>query len=300
MMNLKSSTVTKIIIAVIVVIITSSAYYLTFSQKVSGSHKDYRFDINTSKNLTIDFREAEVTIDGWDKNYVEVSVENQLGEVEELDITYRDNSLILDNYKPIAAFIYRINTWLPLIQFERYHDEAGGREDDSYRNTSNVQRIEIKVPKNTSISFKAETATVKNCLVKASNAGNVWLEKCETTKGFSADGTKIQARACKISSGSVFKNQTVEVRESSIEDIILTPDNSAKKLNAQLRETKGTSVRLDAPTYNELTLEIRDSKLSKLIINSDEDSGTVVIRGGSVKNIENNSKLTVNVDREHN
>jgi hypothetical protein len=166
-------------------------------------------------------------------------------------------------------------------------------EDNTITLVSDVTTgIRIKIPKTTT-NIKASEVRAIYCTLKTLNADKITLKYCTTAEDFVSEGGSIEIRESEMAANAVIKNSVVELRECNIEDVTLTSENADKKIDAQLRDLKGLSVKIDTKSCNSLSAEIRDPKLQKLVIDSDSDKGTISVISGSIDIIENNSKISI-------
>lgn len=224
------------------------------ASNVFNSVTSSKYKVDPSKVVTLDFKDASIDISEWNNNYVEVTYDSQFKGKKNIEINNADNTLTLVS------------------------DVNSG--------------IRIKIPK-TEVKIKAGEVQAQNCTIKELKTNKATLRYCSTGKDFTSEGQSIEIRESKMAANAVIKNSVVNLRECDIEDVTLKTDNTDKKIDANLREVRGLSIKFDAKSYNSLSAEIKDPNLEKLIIDSDSDKGSITVISGSINNIENNSKINI-------
>lgn len=248
-----------------------------------------KFNTGSAQYLTLDFQKAKVKVSGWDNSYVQVKTDDYIKYSKVPVEIKQDGSVIrLENfqYPTSKAFLYSMNTWLPLVQFGRYENLS----DDLEIGTTD---FEIKVPRNVPVNITAEDIRAENCVIKGTKGNQAQLNSCSTAGGYVAEGESVSLRDSKIGADSVFKSYKLEIRGGEMESAVLHIDNQKKKLEAEMRDVKGKAVTLDAAEYNDLSVVIRDCSLDSLTINSPKEYGEITLVRGDIKQINNNSKLEI-------
>jgi hypothetical protein len=226
--------------------------------EVFDSVTSSNYEIDTSKEIFLDFKDANIKVASWDNNFIEVTYDSAMKGKKKIDIENENNTLTL---------------------------------------ISDVKEgIRIKIP-NVSVNIKAGIIEAKDCTLKEIEANKTVLRYCKTAENFYSQGGSIEIRESKMRSNAVIKNSIVRLRECDIENISLESENDDKKIDAQLREIRGIEVNIVAKSYNSLSVEIKDPKLQKLVIESDSDKGDITVISGSIDKVDNNSGIEIKKEK---
>ncbi|HEX2946512.1 MAG TPA: hypothetical protein VHT96_11220 [Clostridia bacterium] len=214
--------------------------------------------VNTSEDITFEFEGAEVSFNEWGRDYVEITYDNVFSGKTKMDIAKSGNTLTLK----------------------------------SKLDYSGAKHIGINVPK-TAIKVRAKSVEAKGGLFRAVEAETASLRYSTMADGFVSTGSEISVREGKFSGSGRLTNEIVNMRECEAKELVLSPANREKGLNAYLRQLTGISVHLDAEGCSDLSAEFKDSKLESLKIGYSGEKGSVTIFSGEINKVENNSKIKI-------
>lgn len=228
--------------------------YCSFFDSIATS----RHYLDASKDITLDFEGASVSVNEWGKDYVEVTYNSIFGEKKKPDITENGNTLTLA----------------------------------SSLDCSGYKHVDIEVPK-AIINIKAERIYAKNVTLKSIRADQTSLRYCTMPDGFHCEGIELELRESKLIGSSTIKSEVVKIRECDSEDVILSPAGQKNQINVYLRDLTGKSVLLDAKSCDSLSAVFRDAALNKLTVDYTGNNGAIIIRGGSIDEVENHSEIDI-------
>lgn len=250
-----------LIAAGITVTVTMLGFILWLVQPdidVFNSITTLKCEVDPTKDIVLDFKGADVNVNEWGKDYVQITYDNIFGGKKKLDVNVDGNTLTLVSEMDFSGY----------------------------------KHMDIRVPK-AAISINADIVDAKSGTFRKVNANNARFRYCSMVNGFSTEGGVIEVRECKLKGSSIIKNEEVSLRECDVNNVILSSDNPGKSIKAGLRDLSGISVKLDAKLCNSLSVELRDSDFDKFVVDSEKGEGNITILRGNIRNIENNSKIKI-------
>ncbi len=277
----------KFIILAAMTIILTILCSRALSSKAEDTSSQYTVD--PGEKVTIDFKNAKVMVTGWDNEFIQINLDDYImyNDVP-VSIKQDGNILTLEDFKKpeYNQFLYKNNTWLAVQQVE---------QDDQFsdRMEIGIYDFEIKVPKNIPIEVNAEILKAYNCNVQAVNSTNAEIRNCDLADHFIGNGKSIEVRETDIGDHAYFMNRKVNLRECDAKSIVLGVDHATGILEAEIRELTGTSLTLEAPDYNDLSVLVRDSTIDGFTVNSAKDTGDIQLRSSEIGNISNNSNIEI-------
>ncbi len=218
-----------------------------------------KYGVDTSKDIIFDFKQADVSIRQWGKDYVEVTYDNVFGGKKVIDISNIDNTLILN----------------------------------SNLDFSGAKHITINVPKAV-ISIYGKSIEAKSVTFRSIKADKASLRYCSMADGFTSEGNTLIIREGSFDEKATLKNEIIELRECIGNDITIFSDGSSNKINATLRELEGKSVKINGEGCKSIATQFKDCKLDELIIDYPKGNGRIDVYSGDIKRIENNSNININ------
>lgn len=248
-----AGSITLFISAVVLMLWLIQPYSSFFDSITTSKHY-----LDVSKDITLNFEGAYVSVNEWGKNYVEVTYDNIFGKKKRLDISTEGNMLTLNSS----------------LDFSGY------------------KHMDIKVPKAV-IRINADRIDVKNVTVRSVKANKGSFRYCTMLDGFISEGRELKIRESRLMGNGIIKNEVVDIRECDGEDVILSSDNHEKRINAHLRDLTGNSVKLDAKSCNSLFVELKDVSLNKLTVDYAGNDGKITVFRGLIVEVENNSKINI-------
>ena len=166
-----------------------------------------KISISNTRGITLDFHKAnEIQVLGWNKNEVEVQINNRIYHGNKTIIEANDNHITLksgveaDRHGLITQTLW---PWLPLLQFERYRKIMTEVEESSMESD-----FIIYLPKETPVDIHAGKLTVRNCRLAYLSAASATVRSCTFLKGFSGTTGEVSVRDSIISNDMQLNSQS--------------------------------------------------------------------------------------------
>lgn len=200
-------------------ILCLAVYLLTNGWDQPVSYKTSKLAYDPSMPVTLDFENAHIRVYSDEdaangQDYIEVrAFENSRGEKAQYKLDLSLNTAKLEQYQlslgqeSRKVSYYRIGTWIPLVQFDRYKEQASG--------SGAVERNDfvVRVPRDAAVNIRAESMTVKNCRINSAKGDLAQFEKCTLLENFEGEGSRLEMEKCTIEKGASFQYE--QIRQNS-------------------------------------------------------------------------------------
>ncbi|AUS98249.1 hypothetical protein CDQ84_09545 [Clostridium thermosuccinogenes] len=181
--------------------------------------------VSKDSNIVLDFADAGVKIEGWDKDFVQISalaptVDNGKQNYQGLKykIATDKNNISLTEYSMAYSTIYSFQSWMPLSQFEKYKDQSRDVHglSISMSNAPGDYSFLINVPKDIPLEITAGFIKASGCTLFYTKAERTVLKDSNIIKGFISEGDIIEVKDCTINSDSSFNNKSLEMKGNKL------------------------------------------------------------------------------------
>jgi len=218
----------KIAMLFAVGIVTGLLSSFITGQQVSVNPGTDMIAVDKSSNIVLDFTGAGIKVEGWDKDEVLINALSPMidGKYENdrnpgYKIVAEKNNIRLAEYSISGSIVYELETWLPLVQFEKYENQHDGITGISINmNTSSSgYSFLIFAPKDVPLEITADRIKVSSgCTLAHTNAEVAVIEDSNLIKGFTSEGGAVEISNCTINHDSSFRNKTLKMKGNKFVD----------------------------------------------------------------------------------
>lgn len=215
----------KLIVLLIAVVFTGFITSFSLQQITNSKKVPLNVQITESKPVNLDFTNADVRLEGWDENYIQITQRIAISDAEyekrfgkKHTLSTLENQVKLENFTKPSSCVYNFQTWMSLLQFERYKNSLIGQFENNMSESLTIENgtkdFEILVPQNTPIHITATNFKANNCTIISSKANSAVIKDCNISKNFVSEGDYIRLKDCTINKQRTFKNKTVEMDDN--------------------------------------------------------------------------------------
>lgn len=226
--------------------------------KVFDSISVKKVDIDVKEDISLDLKNATVSIDEWGKDYVELSYDNMFGKRQKLDVIIEGNMITL-------------NSKLDYSDFKHLH---------------------IKVPKGI-VNIVADVIDAKGGTYKSVACKKAYFRNCSMVDKYILHGVELELRECKLSGKGEIINRIINIRETDANKLTLTPINTGSSIEANIRELSAKELLFNSKECSSLDIELKNPDLEDFIVNYKGNVGRIAIISGHINNVKNNSDIEI-------
>ncbi len=251
------------------------------------------FSMDTSKPITLDFGNAYLNVIAWDEDHVVVAhTDRSVRAGLRGDIRQEGNMLVLENFvapnnSPVTVQ-YGADSWLPLIQFDRYRVTHTGMPY--------VGDYTVFVPRHSIIDVRAATAVIMGCNVVHIQGTQITVLDSNLVDGFvAAIGEEVTIRRSKSSSTvtTIIDAGIVTIRDSQLGGIEILSTTSGAQMNVEIRDSKAEHVSIHGETADTFILSVRDTSMQSLGLFYNGNTGVILLRDNTIAAINNQTSLDI-------
>lgn len=277
-----------LIIVGLVVLLGASAALATVALQTDNRES---FSMDTSKHITLDFGNASLNVVAWDEDYVVVThTDRSIRDGMRGDIRQEGNMLVLENFvastsSPITVQ-YGADTWLPLMQFERYRVTHTGMPY--------VADYTVFIPRHSIIDARATTVAVMRCNVVHIQGTNVTVLDSNLVDSFvAAIGEEVIIRRSTSSSTVTLDAGNVTIRDSQLSGIEILTTTSIAQMKVEIRDSEAEHVSIHGKTADTFEVSVRDTNMQSLDLFYNGHTGMILLRDNTIQAINNQTRLDI-------
>jgi len=227
------------------------------------AHTSYVIDVDPRLVVSLDFGKAFVVIEHWEKAAVRVTPNEYFNSYVEL---LNEHNLILFDH-------------------ESYFEENPSMSDRA--------GFVIKVPKSAALAIVAGHCVVRDCIVISVKSDKLELNDCILVDNFRFRGEYARVQGSRIGKHGSFNARTTVMRHCTCSTLILHGNSKYADLSVELRHVRGNGVWLGSQQVRQLYARLHHVRVSRLVVDSAVETGSVNLDGTRISRIENNSSIPI-------
>jgi hypothetical protein len=268
------------------IVLAALVWVLSIAASLSGTNASTAYTMPEA--FFLDFGEASINIIGHEKNTVDVSYTQRRAQqgLQGTLVRPTESSLVLRDYVPPVAqenpVAYRVDPWLPLVQFSSYLEPYLGLPEADYT---------IYVPQESTMDVRGGNVTVIGATLRGISAKRAVVTGSTLKDGFVAEVSSLVLRGGSAEGSIYVETAHAAIRDVSAADITLYALVASDAMDVEILDTSARNVVVEALDKPLFSITLSEVDFVSLSVGHSGPAVHSIIQNARIGQIYDNTKM---------